>query len=66
MAGNVSGNGGNGSRSRHGKGSSSNNNNTNNNKGYDHSKVSNPAYEPGNPLQVITWMCQTAKKYSTI
>jgi len=28
--------------------------------------VSNPAYEPANPLQVINWMCQTAKKYSTI
>ena len=38
----------------------------NNNKGHDHSKVSNPAYEPANPLQVINWMCQTAKKYSTI
>jgi S-(hydroxymethyl)glutathione dehydrogenase / alcohol dehydrogenase len=34
--------------------------------GHDHSKVSNPAYEPANPLQVITWMCQTARKYSTI
>ena len=28
--------------------------------------MSNPAYEPANPLQVINWMCQTAKKYSTI
>lgn len=37
-----------------------------NNKGHDHSRVSNPAYEPANPLQVINWMCQTAKKYSTI
>jgi S-(hydroxymethyl)glutathione dehydrogenase / alcohol dehydrogenase len=34
--------------------------------GHDHSKVSNPAYEPSNPLQVITWMCQAARKYSTI
>jgi S-(hydroxymethyl)glutathione dehydrogenase / alcohol dehydrogenase len=34
--------------------------------GHDHSKVSNPAYEPANPLQVINWMCQAAKKYSTI
>src|SRR5215217_6167659 len=67
MAGNVSGGGGNGSRGRGGKRSSSNNNNThNNNKGHDHSRVSNPAYELGNPLRVITWMCQTAKKYSTI
>jgi S-(hydroxymethyl)glutathione dehydrogenase / alcohol dehydrogenase len=58
MAGNIGG--GNGDRSRGGKG------NNNNNKGHDHSNVSNPAYEPGNPLQVITWMCQAAKKYSTI
>lgn len=35
-------------------------------KGHDHSKVSHPAYEPADPLQVITWMCQTARKYSTI
>jgi S-(hydroxymethyl)glutathione dehydrogenase / alcohol dehydrogenase len=58
MAGNIGG--GNGNRGRGGKG------NNNNNKGHDHSNVSNPAYEPGNPLQVITWMCQAAKKYSTI
>jgi S-(hydroxymethyl)glutathione dehydrogenase / alcohol dehydrogenase len=57
MAGNIGG--GNGDRGRGGKGN-------NNNKGHDHSTVSNPAYEPGNPLQVITWMCQAAKKYSTI
>ena len=25
---------------------------------HDHSKVSKPAYEPGNPLQIITWMCK--------
>lgn len=25
-----------------------------------------PAYEPGNPLQIIIWMCQAAKKFSTI
>lgn len=36
------------------------------NKGHDHSKVSDPAYEPSNPLQIINWMCQTARKYSTI
>jgi S-(hydroxymethyl)glutathione dehydrogenase/alcohol dehydrogenase len=36
------------------------------NKGHDHSKVSNPAYEPANPLQIINWMCQIARKYSTI
>lgn len=35
-------------------------------KGHDHSKVSNPAYEPANPLQIIIWTCQTARKYSTI
>ncbi|MGI0052214.1 MAG: zinc-dependent alcohol dehydrogenase [Nitrososphaeraceae archaeon] len=35
-------------------------------KGHDHSKVTNPAYEPANPLQVINWMCQAARKYSTI
>jgi hypothetical protein len=45
MAGNIGG--GNGDRSRGGKG------NNNNNKGHDHSNVSNPAYEPGNPLQVL-------------
>jgi S-(hydroxymethyl)glutathione dehydrogenase / alcohol dehydrogenase len=37
-----------------------------NNTGHDHSKVSKPAYEPANPLQVINWMCQAARKYSTI
>lgn len=39
---------------------------TDTNKGHDHSKVSNPAYQPMNPMQVITWMCQVAKKYSTV
>ena len=34
--------------------------------GHDHSKVALPAYQPVNPLQVITWMCQIAKKYSTV
>lgn len=38
----------------------------NGNKDHDHSKVTNPAYEPANPLQVINWMCKAAKKYSTI
>ena len=33
-----------------------------NNKGHDHSRVSNPAYESANPLKVINWICQTAKK----
>jgi S-(hydroxymethyl)glutathione dehydrogenase / alcohol dehydrogenase len=41
-------------------------NNYNDKKGHDHSKVSNPAYEPSNPLQIINWMCQAARKYSTI
>jgi S-(hydroxymethyl)glutathione dehydrogenase / alcohol dehydrogenase len=35
-------------------------------KGHDHAKISDPAYEPINPLQVITWMCQVARKYSTL
>jgi S-(hydroxymethyl)glutathione dehydrogenase/alcohol dehydrogenase len=34
--------------------------------GHDHSKVLNPAYEPANPLQVIKWMSQSARKYSTL
>ncbi len=29
-------------------------------------KITNPEYNPVNPLQVITWMAQVAKKYSTI
>jgi S-(hydroxymethyl)glutathione dehydrogenase / alcohol dehydrogenase len=33
---------------------------------HDHSEVSNPAYEPANSLQVINWMSQAARKYSTI
>ncbi len=37
-----------------------------NSTGHDHSKVALPAYQPVNPLQVITWMCQIAKKYSTV
>ena len=32
----------------------------------DHSQVTLPAYQPANPLQVITWMCEVAKKYSTV
>jgi S-(hydroxymethyl)glutathione dehydrogenase/alcohol dehydrogenase len=39
---------------------------SNNNPHHDHSTVSNPQYNPVNPLQVITWMAQVAKKYSTI
>lgn len=31
-----------------------------------HSQVTLPAYQPVNPLQVITWMCEVAKKYSTV
>ena len=41
-------------------------NKNNNHQNHDHSKVSKPAYQPGNPLQIITWMCQAAKKYSAI
>lgn len=33
---------------------------------HDHSKISNPSYLPSNPLQVITWIIQVAKKYSTV
>jgi len=33
---------------------------------HNHSQISKPAYEPGNPLQVINWMSQSARKYSTI
>jgi S-(hydroxymethyl)glutathione dehydrogenase/alcohol dehydrogenase len=40
--------------------------NPNYNKGHDHSKVNLPAYQPANPMQVITWISQIAKKYSTI
>jgi|KBSMisStaDraftv2_1062788.scaffolds.fasta_scaffold58872_2 S-(hydroxymethyl)glutathione dehydrogenase/alcohol dehydrogenase len=36
------------------------------NKGHEHEKVNLPAYQPSNPLQIITWMSQIAKKYSTI
>jgi S-(hydroxymethyl)glutathione dehydrogenase/alcohol dehydrogenase len=52
----------------HSSGSSNEGSNNNNKKniGHDHSKVSKPAYEPANPLQVINWMCQAARKYSTI
>jgi len=39
---------------------------SNNNLHHDHSIASNPQYNPVNPLQVITWMAQVAKKYSTI
>jgi S-(hydroxymethyl)glutathione dehydrogenase / alcohol dehydrogenase len=39
---------------------------SNNHKGHDHSKVNIPAYQPTNPLQVITWITQIAKKYSTV
>jgi S-(hydroxymethyl)glutathione dehydrogenase/alcohol dehydrogenase len=35
-------------------------------KNHDHSKFNIPAYQPLNPVQVITWMSQVAKKYSTI
>lgn len=37
-----------------------------NNLHHNHSTVSNPTYNPVNPLQVIIWMAQVAKKYSTI
>ena len=33
---------------------------------HDHSKVSNPIYEPANPIQVLEWMCQSARKFSTL
>jgi S-(hydroxymethyl)glutathione dehydrogenase / alcohol dehydrogenase len=33
---------------------------------HNHSEVSDPAYEPANPLQVINWMSQAARKYSIV
>jgi S-(hydroxymethyl)glutathione dehydrogenase/alcohol dehydrogenase len=33
---------------------------------HDHSEVSDPAYDLANPLQVINWMCQATRKYSTL
>ena len=51
----------------------SDSNNKNNDSGsnnsngiHDHSKVTNPIYEPANPIQVLEWMCQSARKYSTL
>lgn len=42
-------------------------NNSNSSVGvHDHSKVSNPVYDPPNPIQVLEWMCQVARKYSTL
>jgi S-(hydroxymethyl)glutathione dehydrogenase / alcohol dehydrogenase len=35
-------------------------------KGHDHSKVSNPVYQPTKPFQIITCMTQITKKYSTV
>jgi len=31
-----------------------------------HAQVSNPAYEPQNPMQVMNWISQAARKYSTV
>ena len=39
-------------------GENSNGSNGRSKSGHDHSKVSKPAYEPANPLQVINWICQ--------
>ena len=33
---------------------------------HDHSTVSNPVYEPVNPIQVFEWMYQSARKFSTV
>ena len=33
---------------------------------HSHEGISNPGYEPSNPLQVITWMTQVAKKNSIV
>jgi S-(hydroxymethyl)glutathione dehydrogenase / alcohol dehydrogenase len=33
---------------------------------HDHSKVSDPIYEPANSIQVLEWMCQCARKFSTL
>ncbi len=48
-----------------GNGSSNNSKNNSKNNIHDHSRVSDPAYEPSNPLQVIQWITQVARKYST-
>ncbi|HEX5975654.1 MAG TPA: hypothetical protein VFY68_00175, partial [Nitrososphaeraceae archaeon] len=66
MAGNVNGGDGGESNATHGSHRTQMSKKQNNNQNHDHSKVSKPAYEPGNPLQIITWMCQAAKKYSAI
>jgi S-(hydroxymethyl)glutathione dehydrogenase/alcohol dehydrogenase len=34
--------------------------------GHDHKDVLKSAYDPPNPLQVITWITQAARKYSTV
>lgn len=34
--------------------------------GHDHRNISNPDYEPADPFQVITWITQAARKYSTV
>lgn len=63
MAGNVSDGSGGLINSNNLKG---NNNNSHKSTNHDHTKITNPEYNPVNPLQVITWMAQVAKKYSTI
>jgi len=63
MAGNISDGNGGLINSNSVKGS---NNNSNKSINHDHTKITNPEYNPVNPLQVITWMAQVAKKYSTI
>ncbi len=52
-----------GHTSREGGGGNSNNSGSSL---HDHTKVSDPIYEPANPIQVLDWMCQSARKYSTL
>jgi len=33
---------------------------------HDHARVANPAYDPPVPMQVLTWISQTARKFSTV
>ena len=59
MAGNVSDDNGRLINNNSLKGS--NNKNSNKSTNHDHTKITNPEYNPVNPLQVITWMAQVAK-----
>jgi len=69
MAGNICGREGNMLRVNNSKDSGGTTNNKENNMVgpyHSHENISNPGYEPFNPLQVITWIAQVAKKYSIV